>query len=187
MKTQLGISLANLPRLPLSPQVSVGIIRGKQHKDLTELIARFALCGHFHFIVGGEWLPDQDSLRRAIRRYTTAVNETLDHPILGRPSTCLQLRDQLTMADAQQHPVFILDFLNRFYDPDVDLSLRQRILEGCCQRVQLLSKFKPVFILTQNVLTEEYQRFFPLLASTADEILDVEENSQIAELQYSLL
>src|SRR6266508_4365967 len=142
MKKQFSISLANLPRLPLSPQVSLGVIRGKQHKELTELIARFALCRYFHFIVGGEWLPDQDSLRRSVRRYTTAVNETLDHPILGRPSTCLQLRDQLTMADAQQHPIFILDFLNHFYDPDVDLSLRQRVLKQCCNCLQDLSQSK---------------------------------------------
>jgi len=187
MKKQFSISLANLPRLPLSPQVSLGVIRGKQHKELTELIARFALCGYFHFIVGGEWLPDQDSLRRSVRRYTTAVNETLDHPILGRPSTCLQLRDQLTMADTQPHPIFILDFLNQFFDPDVDISLRERVLDGCCQRVQLLSKTKPVFILIHWLPTEDYQRFFPVLASTADEILEVEENPQIAELQYSLL
>jgi len=187
MKKRFSISLANLPRLPLSPQVSLGVIRGKQHKELTELIARFAYCGYFHFIVGGEWLPDQASLRRSVRRYTTAVNETLDHPILGRPSTCLQLRDQLTMADAQQHPIFILDFLNQFFDPDLDISLRERVLDGCCQRVQLLSQTKPVFILIHWLPTEDYQRFFPVLASTADEILEVEENSQIAELQYSLL
>lgn len=186
MKTQSGISLANLPRLPLSPQVSAGIIRGKRHKELTELIARLALCGYFHFIVGSEWLPDQDNLRRAVRRYTTAVNETLDHPILGRPSTCLQLRDQLTMADAQPHPIFILDFLNRFYDPDVDLSLRERVLNECCQRLQVLALTKPVFILIHWVPTEDYQRFFPLLASIADEIIEVEENSQTESLQYSL-
>ncbi len=186
MKTQSGISLANLPRLPFSPQVSVGVIRGKQYKELTELIARFALRGYFHFIVGGEWLPDQDSLRRAIRRYTTAVEETLDHPILGRPSTCLQLRDQLVMADAQNHPIFILDFLHHFFDPDVDLSLRKHVLEGCCQSTRNLARVKSVFILVQCTSTEEYRQFFPYLASIADEILEVEEVPQPESLQYSL-
>jgi hypothetical protein len=187
MKTQSSISLASLPRLPLVPQVSVGIIRRKQYKELTELIARFALCGYFHFIVGGEWIPDQASLRRAVRRYTTAVDETLNHPILGRPSTCLQLRDQLTMANAQPHPIFILDFLNQFYDSDVDLSLRQRVFDGCCQRVELLSRSKSVFIVVQDVSTENYQRFFPLLAATASEILEVEKHLQLPVLQYPLL
>jgi hypothetical protein len=187
MNIQSGIALANLPRLPLSPQVSVGIIRGKQYKQLTELIARFALRGHFHFIVGSDWLPDQDSLRRVVRRHTTAVEEILNRPILGRPSTCLQLRDQLIMAETQQHPIFILDFLNHFYDPDVDLALRQRVLAQCCHCVQNLSRSKFVFILIHWLPTEDYQRFFPLLASAADEILDVEENSQTEAIQYSLL
>jgi hypothetical protein len=186
MKTQSGVSLANLPRLPFSHQVSVGVIQGKQYQELTELIARFALCGYIHLIVGGEWLPDQDSLRRAIRRYTTALEETLDHPILGRPSTCLQLRDQLAMADVQSHPILILDFLHHFFDPDVDLFLRKRILEGCCQSTQKLSRSKPVFILVQDTFTEEYRQFFPYLASIADEILEVEEFPQPESLQYSL-
>ena len=187
MKTQYGISLSNLPRLPLAPQVSVGIIRGKPYRELTELIARFALCGHFHFIVGGEWIPDQDSLRRAIRRYTTAVHETLDRPILGRPSTCLQLRDQLRMADRQPHPIFILDFLHRFFDPDIDLPLRQRVFEECCRHLKLLSRTKSVFILVHQVFTEDYQYFFPVLASSADEINDVEEDLPREPQQYSLL
>ena len=187
MKTQYGISLSNLPRLPLAHQVSVGIIRGKPYRELTELIARFSLCGHFHFIVGGEWIPDQDSLRRAVRRYTTAVKEALDHPIIGRPSTCLQLRDQLAMADAQPHPVFILDFIHRFYDPDIPLSLRQRVFDQCCQRVKLLSGSKPIFILVQAVPTEEYQQFFPLLAFMANEILEVEEYPQLPAIQHSLI
>ena len=187
MKTQYGISLFNLPRLPLAPQISVGIVRGKPYRELTELIARFALCGYFHFIVGSEWIPDQDSLRRAIRRYTTAVHETLDRPILGRPSTCLQLRDQLIMADKQPYPIFILDFLHRFFDPDVDLSLRRRVFGECCQRVELLSRTKSVFIVVHQVHTEDYQYFFPILASSADEIIDVEESLPSEPQQYSLL
>jgi hypothetical protein len=187
MKPQSGIALANLPRLPLAPKVSVGIIQGGQHKELTELIARYALSGYFHFIVGGDWVPDQVSMRRAVRRYTTAVNETLDHPILGRPSTCLQLKDQLSMADSQQHPVFVLDFLHRFYDPDVDLSLRKRTLEGCCRCIQVISKSKYVFILIEYLPIDEYQLFFPFLESTADEILEVEEIPHVPAVQYSLL
>ncbi len=187
MQKQFSISLANLPRLPFSPQVSLGVIRGKQHKELTELIARFALCGYVHFIVGGEWLPDQDSLRRSVRRYTTAVNETLDHLILGRPSTCLQLRDQLTMADVQPHPIFILNFLNRFYDPDIELALRERVFNACCQHVQAVARTKPVFILIHWQPTEDYERFFPRIASLAGEIIEVEESSSTETLQYSLL
>lgn len=187
MRSPTGISLMHFPHLPLLPQISVGVIGGKQYKELTELIARFALQGPFHFIVGGEWVPDQDSLRRAVRRYTTALDRILERPVLGRPSTCLQLRDQLEMAHAQPHPVFLLDPLHHFYDPDVDLTLRQRVLLECCQQLQRLAHSRAVFLLVYRVPTDEYQQFFPLLASIAKEIIEEEENFHIEVQQLRLL
>ncbi|MFT3892751.1 MAG: hypothetical protein QM730_14060 [Anaerolineales bacterium] len=83
-------------------------------------------------------MPNQSRLRRAVRQHTTRVNEVLDHPKLGRPSTCLQLRDQLLMADLQPHPILVTDYLHRFYDPDVSISLRQRVLEECSEQVKVL-------------------------------------------------
>lgn len=187
MKAQLGVSLANLPLSPDPPRILVGILEGPKHEGLTELIARLALRGSFHLIAGSEWLPDQDSLRRAVRWHTTALEETLDHPIIGRPSTCLQLLDQLTSAGSQNHPILILDFLHFFYDPDVDLSLRQRVLERCCQHVQHLAESKPVIALVQHLSVEEYELFFPVLASVADEILQIQEDPALQASQLSLL
>ena len=180
-------SLAHLPLLSLKKQITVGILHGRYHKELTEFIARLALRGPFHFIVGGEWLPDQDSLRRAVRRHTTEVDEVLDHPMLGRPSTCLQLRDQLLTADDQPNSVFILNFLHHFYDPDVNLSLRQRVWEECCSQVQVLAYSKPIFILVKVSPLEEYENFFPLLASIAGELIEIEDNSHTEATQPSLL
>ncbi len=187
MKLQARFSLANLPPSPLPPRVVLGVIEGREEESLTELIARLALRGPFHLIAGSEWLPDQDSLRRSVRRYTTSVEETLDHPILGRPSTCLQLLDQLTSADSQKLPILVLDFLHFFYDPDVELSLRQRVLEQCCQRVQHLARTWPVIALIEELAVEEYQLFFPSLRSIADEILEVHKDSVPQPVQLSLL
>jgi hypothetical protein len=91
------------------------------------------------------------------------------------------------MAVAQKYPIFVLDFLDQFYDTDVDLSLRQRVMEDCCRAVRQLSKSKSVLILVRDVPTEEYQHFFPLLESAADEILEVEEIPHVPAIQYSLL
>ena len=176
MKAQFSISLANLPLSP-TPRVTLGILKGPEHEALTELIARLALRGSFHLTAGSEWLPDQDRLQRSVRRYTTAVKETLDHPILGRPSTYLQMLDQLCSADSQSHPILILDFLHFFYDPDVDLPLRQRVLEQCCQHIRNLAHSKSVLVLVQHLPIDEYQLFFPILASAADEILEANDES----------
>ena len=186
MNTQSGIQLTNLSLSSVPPQVSLGILKGPEHEALTELIANLALFGSFHLIAGSEWLPNQDDLRRSVRRYTTAVKETLDHPTLGRPSTCLQMLDQLRAADMQDCPILVLDFLHFFYDPDVDLILRQRVLEQCCRHVQILSRSKSVLLLVQCLPIDEYQLFFSILASVANEILEAREEFAEQSTQLSL-
>ena len=175
MKTQTALSLANLSLSPIPPRVTLGILKRREHEALTELIAQLALRGSFHLIAGSEWLPDQDSLRRSVRRYTTEVNEILEHPILGRPSTYLQMLDQLTSANSQKYPMVVLDFLHFFYDPDIDFSQRQRVLKQCCQIIRHLAQSKSVFVLIQYLPIEEYQLFLPVLTSIADEILETQE------------
>ncbi len=186
MKAQLSISLANFPLSPAPPRVLLGILKNREHEDLTELIARLALRGPFHLVTGGPWLPDQDSLHRSVRWHTTEVEETLDHLILGHPSTCLQMLDQLTSADSQTHPVLVLDFLHFFYDPDVDLALRLRVLEQCCQCLRQLARSKPVVVLVYHLGVDEYQLFFPVLESVADEIMEVQESDALPASQLSL-
>jgi hypothetical protein len=159
---------------------------GREREIITELIAQWALRGVFYLIAAGEWLPDHDDLRYAVYRYTTAIEETLDHLTLARPFTCFQLLDLLVEAGKQQEPVLILDFLHLFHDDDVELSLRQRILEGCCQSTKCLSLTSRVAVLVPTMSTEAYRRFFPLLAAVADEILETEKVKE-TEITQGLL
>ena len=186
MGTVASSLLSHLPSLSKKGKLTVGILHERLHDELTELIARLALLGPFHLIVGGEWLPDQDSLRRAVRRNTTAVMETLENPILGRPSTCLQLRDQLEKADCQPHPVFILNFLHHFYDPDIELTLRKRVLADCCQRIQVLATSRPVLVLVRVMPVTEYQEFLQSVTSIATEIIEIQEKPNTEAVQPSL-
>ncbi len=137
-----------------------------------ELVAQWALRGPFYLIAAGEWLPQHDDLRYSIYRHTVAVDETLDHLTLARPFTCFQLLDLLIDAEKQGQPILILDFLHLFYNSDVDLSLRYSTLEQCCQYTKRLSFSNPVALLVPDLATEEYRRFFPFVASIADEILE---------------
>ena len=182
----MNVSLARTPSLSLSNRVLLAVIKEHDDKAITEFITRLALGGSFHLISCGHWLPDQDSLRRSVRRYTVAVNEILNHPNLGRPATCLQLRDQLEQAELQPYPILVLNFLHHFFDPDVDVSLRRRVLDQCCQQVKHLSSSKPVVILIQELPTEEYQQFFPLLNSIADEVIEAVAES-VARISQPLL
>ena len=156
---------------------------GKESEVIIELITQLALRGSFNLIAGDEWLPDRDTLYRSVRRCTLAVEEVLDNPSLMRPMTCLQLLDLLMDADMQNKPTLILDFLHHFYNADVELSLRDRILEQCCQYTKRLALSNSVVVLVPRLSTNEYRRFFPLLASIANEIIPVKENPTAEAVQ----
>lgn len=156
---------------------------GKEHKAVTELIIQLALRGSFNLVAGDEWLPDRDTLYRSIRRHTIHVNETLDRPNIKRPMTCFQVLDLLMEIDMQNKPTLVLNFLYHFYNADVELSLRDRLLEKCCLYLKNLSLSNSVVILLPRLLIEEYQRFFPILTSIATEIIPVEENITIEVCQ----
>jgi len=167
----------------LSRHLLVMETAGKEHAALIELIIQLALRGPFNLIAGDEWLPDRDTLYRAVRRHSLKVEETLNHPRLMRPMTCLQLLDLLMETDMQNKPILILDFLHHFHNSDVELSLRDRTLEQSCQYVKRLSFSNSVVVCVLRRPTEEYRRFFPILASVADELILVEEDSITEDTQ----
>ena len=159
----------------------------QQHETITELLTQWVLHGPVYLIAAGEWLPSHDELRYSIYKHTVAFHEALDCLILSRPFTCLQLLDLLMEADQQNHPVVILDFLHLFYNPDVDHALRHSTLEQCCQYVKRLSFSNPVAVLVPDLAVEEYRRFFPLLASIADEIIEQKRPSRTEVFQQGVL
>jgi len=159
---------------------------GKEREAITELIVQLALRGPFNLVAVDEWLPDRDTLYRSVHRYTLKIEETLDRPSLKRPMTCLQLLDLLMETDMQNRPTLVINFLHHFYNADVELSLRDRILEQCCEYTKRLSVCAPVVVLVPRLVTEEYNRFFPVLAAVADEIIPVTECVEIEASQNRL-
>lgn len=153
---------------------------------ITELIVQWALRGPFYLIAAGEWLPDHDELRYAVLRYTVAFDEVLGNLTLSRPFTCLQLLDLLLEADKQSKPTLILDFLHLFYDADVDLLLRESTLEQCCQYTKHLSSSRLILLLVPDLSIEDYRRFFPFIASVADEIIEANQQSPAEASQGTL-
>ena len=144
---------------------------GREHEMVTQHIVHLALRGTFNLIAADEWLPDRITLYRSIRRRTLKIEQTLDNPIIKRPMTCFQLLDLLMEEDMKIRPTLILNFLYHFYNADVELPVRKRTLDKCCKYTKRISLWEPVVILVPRLSTEEYDRFFPLLAAVADEIV----------------
>jgi hypothetical protein len=159
---------------------------GRDPQAIIELITHWVLRGRFYLIAAGEWLPHHDDLRYSIYKYTSAIDDALENLVLARPFTCYQLLDLLMEADRLNRPVLILDYLHLFYDPNVDLSLRDTVLEKCCHYVRRLSFSNPVVLLVQDVVGDEYERFFPLVAAMADNIIESDKNPSSQASQIAL-
>ena len=156
---------------------------GRERENIIELITQWVLRGSFFLIVAGDWFVDHDDVRYSVFRYTNAFDEILDCLRLVRARTCFQLLDLLVEADKENKSVLILDPLHHFYNADVELSVRDRILEKCCQLTKRLSLSNYIALLVPKVDIEDHKRFFPLLAAVADEIIPVAESSEIVASQ----
>ena len=158
---------------------------GRQSEGITELFAALAMRGSFYAIAGGEWIPTY-ALVQSIRRRTPEVQQVLGRVRLARPFTCYQVLDLLEEVRPESDPILILDFLHHFYNPDIQPDVRQRVLEHCCRHLQRLALSRPLIVFVQQMRTEEYGKFFPLVAAAADEILQTDEMPEAEDPQLSL-
>jgi hypothetical protein len=158
---------------------------GRQNEGVTELFAALAMRGSFYAIAGGEWIPTY-ALVQSIRRKTPEVHQILGRVRLARPFTCYQVLDLLEDIRPERDLILILDFLHHFYNPDIQPPVRRRVLEQCCRHLRDLALLRPVIVLVQQVRTEEYDQFFPLVAAAADEILQTDEPAEMQDPQPAL-
>jgi hypothetical protein len=158
---------------------------GRPSEGITELFAALAMRGPFYAIAGGEWLPTY-ALVRSLRHKTPAIHQVLGRIRLARPFTCYQVLDLLTDTRPERDPILVLDFLHHFHNPDIDLSVRERVLEQCCRRLERLSLSRALLVFVQAMQTEEYRNFLPILANVADEVLQTAEAPGAEALQAAL-
>ena len=147
---------------------------GRPSEGITELFAALALRGPFYAIAGGEWLPTY-ALVRSLRHRTPAIQQVLSRIRLARPFTCYQVLDLLSDIRPERDPILVLDFLHHFHNPDIELSVRRRVLEQCCRHLERLSLSRALLVFVQAMQTEEYRNFLPILTGAADEILQAAE------------
>ena len=159
---------------------------GKEREKVVELIARRSLRGNFFLIVAGDWFVDHDDLRYALFRYTNDFDATLDRLRLVRARTCFQFLDLLIDVDNDNQSVLVLDPLHHFYNADIDLPTRDRILQKCCHYLKRLSLSNPVTLLVPKLDSQDHERFFPTLAELADEFIPAEEATILEASQGSL-
>ena len=120
--------------------------------QLFEMLACLALQGPLYVLDGGNTFQGY-SLARALRRrahgqLAADAITPMQRVLLSRAFTCYQmsalLETLLAGPDFQPYPVVVLDFLDTFYDQDVRVPERRRLLLGCIKRLQALARRVPV-------------------------------------------
>jgi hypothetical protein len=160
---------------------------GRERKNIIELITQWILRDSLFIIIAGDWFVDHDDLRYSLFRYTNDFDELLDRRLrLARARTCFQLLGLLIEVDKENKPILILDPLHHFYNEDVELPIRDRVLRECCQFIKRLSLRNPIALLIPKLDIEDHKRFFPIMAAIADEVIPVEEMSEKEVSQGSL-
>jgi len=145
----------------------------KARARITELIASLILNGPLFVISASEWLPAYE-LTRLVRKRTLEVRETLNSLYTVRASTCYRLLDSLANIPSNGEPILVIDFLHTFYDSDILLRVRFHKLRECCRHLKRLALYRPVVVMTQELLVEDYEKFAPALHSIADKTFTIE-------------
>jgi len=90
-------------------------------------------------------------LRQLIQKYAVGptgadLEGALARTLVSRAFTCYQMAALLCALPDEQYPSLVLDLLATFYDENVSLPESLRLLAGCIQQFQRLSRTAPVII-----------------------------------------
>lgn len=191
----------NLLPSPVSGRILLLVAPDSLASDLFEMVARLALQSSLYILDGGNTFQGY-SLARALHRYTHDIAGPMQRVMLSRAFTCYQMlalfESLLAGRDFAPHslrptapehglpcplrpaapehglpcPVLVLDFLGIFYDQDVRMPERRRLLRGCIQRLQTLARRTPVavWVRQRSAVPQEALGFLDIVRNAAGQV-----------------
>lgn len=191
----------NLLPSPVSGRMLVLVAPDSLASDLFEMVARLALQGPLYILDGGNTFQGY-SLARALSRYARDIAGPMQRVLLSRTFTCYQMSALfegllagqdfapyplrpaapehglpcLLRPAAPEHglpcPVLVLDFLGTFYDQDVRMLERHRLLRGCVERLQTLARRVPVavWVRQRSAVPQEALGFLDIVQDAAGQV-----------------
>src|SRR4030042_2797370 len=118
-----------------------------QRQMMTVLTARLALTGQVRLVDAGNCF-DGSGLARQLRQQTSYWQAALERVSVARAFTCYQVETLLTEAVADLSPVLVLNLLDTFYDENVKLPERLRLLEVRLSELRRLCRMASVAVST---------------------------------------
>jgi hypothetical protein len=165
----------NLLPSPISGRFLLLVAPDALAGHLFEMIAYLALQGPLCVLDGGNMFQGY-ALARALRQQVRDIRPPLQRVLLSRAFTCYQMAALLdglrAKDDFSPQPVLVLDFLGSFYDQDIRIYERRRLLQACIRALQGLARRAPlaVWVRQRSSVPVEALNFLEMVQNAAGQI-----------------
>ncbi len=153
-----------------------------QRQLMTILTARLALTSRVRLVDAGNCF-DGYGLARQLRRQTSAWQQALDRVSVARAFTCYQVETLLTETAADLAPVLVLNLLDTFYDENVKLPERMRLLEVSLAELKRLGRVASVAVSASLPTRDQPAELLEVLAAAAGKVWSFEEPQPVEPLR----
>lgn len=145
---------------------------------MTALTAHLAQSGHVHVLDGGNSF-DGYGLARQLRHNQADVWAALGRVAVARGFTCYQMITLLRGVsqlrhEGQRQPTLVLNLLDAFYDENVLLEERRRLLVNGLEFLCALSRRAPVAVSASPPAPGRTGELIDLLAHAAGQVWEFE-------------
>jgi hypothetical protein len=145
-----------------------------QRQMMTILTARLALTGQVRLVDAGNCF-DGYGLARQLRQQTSYWQQALERVSVARAFTCYQVETLLSESASATSPVLVLNLLDTFYDENVKLSERLRLLQVSLGELRRLCRAASVAVSASQRLPGQPDELLDMLAGAAGQVWTFEE------------
>ena len=153
-----------------------------QRQMMTILTARLALTGRVRLVDAGNCF-DGYGLARQLRQQTSYWQQALERVSVARAFTCYQVETLLSESVSDFSPVLVLNLLDTFYDENVKLAERQRLLDISLAELKRLCRAASVAVSTGLPTRDQPGELLEMLAAAAGQVWSFEEPQPVEPLR----
>lgn len=153
-----------------------------QRQMMTILTARLAVTGRVRLVDAGNCF-DGYGLARQLRQQTSAWQTALERVSVARAFTCYQVETLLTESVSDSSPTLVLNLLDTFYDENVKLVERMRLLEVSLAELRRLYRTASVAVSASLPTRDQPTELLDMLAGAAGQVWSFEEPQPVEPLR----
>jgi hypothetical protein len=153
-----------------------------QRQMMTILTARLALTGQVRLLDAGNCF-DGYGLARQLRQQTSYWRQALERVSVARAFTCYQVETLLTESLSDLSPVLVLNLLDTFYDENVKLAERLRLLDISLAELRRLCRLASVAVSTSQSKPGQPGELLEMLTAAAGQVWSYEEPQPVEPLR----